>query len=1523
MRWSRCCTSGLRLTHLFASAILVGGLLAWEAALAAPLFESGSFDLPATDANSTFQTVTFQQTYDRAPLVFAVATNEGIDPSSLRIRHVTRTGFEVLHLEPGNLDGTHGAMTDVAYFAVTPGTWEVAPGVFLEAGSLDTDGTVFKGTALPESSDWQTVSLSSFASAPAVQVFTQTMNSEENGDLPDGGSVPWLTNAVRNLGSGSFETALDRAEADGDGGTVVTETIGYVALTQTDGTLDGFGGKYTVDGGSVLFDSLISADGISGWADQDPDGDGVAVPFNQTFSTAPLVVASMARRDGGDGGWIRRGEVLANQVKLTVDEDTFVDDERGHTPEAASVFAFERAFYAYTDDGVEVGWDNDAGDGQWRSNVNWRVNNDPAAQTTLPNNVLPTTTDTVVVAGFGAVATQAGDGFEVATLRIGADASATLGVSGDGEVNVAGGQLTIHDALELGQDGFAGTLHVSGGVARIEGGASVGTGTGTVNVAGGTLVLAGTDTARQVTDYNQTGGTLLLSIADPAAGVTPLDVAGAATFSAGAVVDAELDLSAVGNAADPAKSVSWVGTAGSWDDKNNWETPAGDHVLPSGAATIVISPGDPFVFLQAPTAGDIVGPGNITPGPGWNVTPSGNQLQLESLESFGTGAVAAIIDKADADAVRDSDLLIAPEDGADATSLDVGAGALTVHGELMIGNTQRGTVTQTGGTVTVDTLSFSDTGSGDRYLLRGGTLDVGEMGTAGNGRIEMDSGASFNFNGTDLTLNELFVGHADETVQTTFTLKDGQTLDLDSARLMIGEQGGRGRFVQEPNTAVTMGRNGDRQNLVLGGNTDKGVVAEYEMQGGTMDVTRQFNVGNAGEGFFDQQDGVIDVGWEYQLGLGTHNMQGGELNVGTDGGGADRDMRVGKNGGATGTFNMTGGTVTVERHLEIADVNNGGTVGIVSISDTDAPASVTVGQDVTTDGAGTAQLDVGGGAELNIGRDLNLSNNGGGTMTVNLAGNSKTTIGGNLNYRGGGADTVNVSDSAELSFTGSSIHFENASDRLNLSGGTLDMHGGAMRVTEADGSQFNWTGGTLLNLGTFEPSSTAGADGLAGTGGLTTPDVSGGNHHGAVGTESSMTVAALVAGKVGSAIDFDGGNDSVSFGSQVPVLGDPNTPDLFSVAMWFQFDSDPGGESSHNIHAMLFGQGAVVGNDNIEVGLGGHQDDDDKDVGFYFDSNTNNNQRGQFKFDANIGDPTDGQWHHLALTFDAARNDTPSTESTVEVYLDGQLLGTLAPPSNATGDTASDEPDDFLRAAGNEVPFGLGLGRIGSDNDGDWDGRIDEFSLWGRALTATEIQRLYTAADTLGSSLGDLLADGADPFDGTALAIYAPLDTLDFDPAFAGAKLVQSGGAMAPGDPIGMTTVLGSYDQNAGTLQIGINGYDQGDQATPDGAGYDFVDLTGSAVLEGLLEVELLDGFVPLPDDAFDVVTAAMGVTLGESFDLVQPDGMLPATSFRYRLVGSGTTLQLYVGVPEPGTLGLALLAAVCLALYGWRIRCR
>ena len=297
------------------------------------VMEAGSVALPATaDGQTSFWKQAFSAPFSVQPLVFVLPSNEGADPCDIRVQNVTTTGFELAQVEPRNLDGQHEAMT-VHYLAIEPGIYALPGGITLEAASIATDKWVNKwnsGTGRYE----QPAFVTNFASAPAVLAQIQTMNNEV-GSPPGAPSQPWLTTAVRDITADNFRLALERAETPG-GALSATETVAYLAVTQTTDSWFVAQGPQ-----AVRLDAFITPTTIEGW--DNTSGNGKLIDLAPDFAAPPLIIGNLATRKGADGGWLRRGNTTAANVRLIVDEDTYRDNERGHITEAASIVALSQA----------------------------------------------------------------------------------------------------------------------------------------------------------------------------------------------------------------------------------------------------------------------------------------------------------------------------------------------------------------------------------------------------------------------------------------------------------------------------------------------------------------------------------------------------------------------------------------------------------------------------------------------------------------------------------------------------------------------------------------------------------------------------------------------------------------------------------------------------------------------------------------------------------------------------------------------------------------------------------------------------------------------------------------------------------------------------------------------------------------------------------------------------------------------------------------------------------------------------
>lgn len=265
------------------------------------------------------------------------------DPAVVRIKNVTNTGFQVAIVEPPPEDGRYDSNTTLSYVAVEPGVHEFPNGDILEAGTLAT-AAVQHGNGVPGGESWVTQPLlGGFTTNPAIVGMPQTTNNEQNSNAPGNNqrSTPFVTMAMRNVGSGSFQTANERSEVNDQPLLFVfqPETLGYIVMD------NGAAGSFTANGGTaVSYEAFRTGDNVRGW------GNGCyerpSSGFFNSYSSNPKVFATVNKHDGGDGGWVRRCSLSTNRVGLTVDEDRDRDSERNHTTEDVGVLVFSEPFTA-------------------------------------------------------------------------------------------------------------------------------------------------------------------------------------------------------------------------------------------------------------------------------------------------------------------------------------------------------------------------------------------------------------------------------------------------------------------------------------------------------------------------------------------------------------------------------------------------------------------------------------------------------------------------------------------------------------------------------------------------------------------------------------------------------------------------------------------------------------------------------------------------------------------------------------------------------------------------------------------------------------------------------------------------------------------------------------------------------------------------------------------------------------------------------------------------------------------------
>lgn len=149
---------------------------------------------------------------------------------------------------------------------------------------------------------------------------------------------------------------------------------------------------------------------------------------------------------------------------------------------------------------------------------------------------------------------------------------------------------------------------------------------------------------------------------------------------------------------------------------------------------------------------------------------------------------------------------------------------------------------------------------------------------------------------------------------------------------------------------------------------------------------------------------------------------------------------------------------------------------------------------------------------------------------------------------------------------------------------------------------------------------------------------------------------------------------------------------------------------------------------------------------------------------------------------------------------------------------------------------------------------------------------------------------------------------------FTGSTFINNGGRLSPGTSPGLTTILGNYVQTAaGTYEIELGGYTPVTQ-------HDQVHVTGTATLDGWLDISLINSFQPALGDKFNVLIADLGI-IDQGLDLRFASPANPW--FRYDIISGGGTVQILqlTAVPEPGAFALLAIGAGGLALSALRRR--
>jgi hypothetical protein len=208
----------------------------------------------------------------------------------------------------------------------------------------------------------------------------------------------------------------------------------------------------------------------------------------------------------------------------------------------------------------------------------------------------------------------------------------------------------------------------------------------------------------------------------------------------------------------------------------------------------------------------------------------------------------------------------------------------------------------------------------------------------------------------------------------------------------------------------------------------------------------------------------------------------------------------------------------------------------------------------------------------------------------------------------------------------------------------------------------------------------------------------------------------FAAGKVGQGFNFDG--NSVVLVPDNPAL---DFAQELTVELWFQYRNIDDWRGLIGKRAAAADEEPHTTNFGINVnanlfGLGVYFDDPDATGGDDFDIDGSSLEASRLQ-----PPPSVGEFHHFAGTY----RQISATQLEVRMFVDGQLVKSRLLPGN-------------LANTVNDIPVVIGA----SSTDGEFfQGILDEVTLYSRALSATQIARIF-AAGSAGKCKADADEDG-------------------------------------------------------------------------------------------------------------------------------------------------------------------------------------
>ncbi|WP_198262661.1 pilus assembly protein [sulfur-oxidizing endosymbiont of Gigantopelta aegis] len=239
-------------------------------------------------------------------------TVNGGDPSVVRIRNITPTGFEVNMQEWYYKDGNHIKET-VYYTVMELGSHDLPGGIKAVAGKENTDKEyTFDGSCLIDDTNSVTVNYGNTLTDPIVVSSVIGYSNTRT-----------VTSRVHSVGSSNFKLFLQEEEKLGGRG--LTD-VNFIAIE-----------KGIVNDTSNLPNWQLEVAKFSGVSNADKTN---TFAISPAFPSAPFFISSMQTDNDQDTAVLRLKSLSATSAKVFVEEEKSCDSEVTHGNEEVGFFAF-------------------------------------------------------------------------------------------------------------------------------------------------------------------------------------------------------------------------------------------------------------------------------------------------------------------------------------------------------------------------------------------------------------------------------------------------------------------------------------------------------------------------------------------------------------------------------------------------------------------------------------------------------------------------------------------------------------------------------------------------------------------------------------------------------------------------------------------------------------------------------------------------------------------------------------------------------------------------------------------------------------------------------------------------------------------------------------------------------------------------------------------------------------------------------------------------------------------------------